>query len=232
MIDPFGPVGVTVERSMPRSLASLRTGGLASTRVRLGSSTGADVAGTAGSGSAASTNGEARPVSKEAWVWMWVASVPDATLRARRVGPRSAFIRPTRLSPSALPEAAGLDRSISMSLASSPAAGAAGAAPPSAASPTAMIGVPTATVVPSSTRIAVTVPAYGDGSSTRDLAVSISTTMSLTAMTSPTLTFQATISASVRPSPTSGSRYSAMSETPQNPSERSTASSSRSRSGR
>src|SRR5687767_13955735 len=36
--------------------------------------------------------------------------------------------------------------------------------------------------------------------------------MSLTAMTSPTLTFQVTISASVRPSPTSGSRYSAISE--------------------
>ena len=51
-------------------------------------------------------------------------------------------------------------------------------------------------------------PAYGDGSSTSDLAVSISTTMSLTLMTSPTLTFQVTISASVRPSPTSGSLYS------------------------
>ena len=54
----------------------------------------------------------------------------------------------------------------------------------------------------------MTVPAYGDGSSTSDLAVSISTTMSLISMTSPTLTFQATISASVRPSPTSGSWYS------------------------
>ena len=45
---------------------------------------------------------------------------------------------------------------------------------------TAMIGVPTATVSPSGTSSADTVPAYGDGSSTSDFAVSISTTMSLT----------------------------------------------------
>ena len=72
-------------------------------------------------------------------------------------------------------------------------------------SPILMIGVPTGTVSPSGTSRSSTVPAYGDGSSTSDLAVSISTTMSLTLMTSPTLTFQVTISASVRPSPTSGS---------------------------
>ena len=77
-----------------------------------------------------------------------------------------------------------------------------------------MIGVPTGMVSPSGARIAETVPAYGDGSSTIDLAVSISQTMSLIAMVSPTLTFQVTISASVRPSPTSGRRYSGMSEAP------------------
>ena len=69
-----------------------------------------------------------------------------------------------------------------------------------------MIGVPTSTVSPSATMIAVTTPAYGEGSSTSDLAVSISTTTSLIWTVSPTLTFQDTISASVRPSPTSGSR--------------------------
>ena len=69
-----------------------------------------------------------------------------------------------------------------------------------------MIGVPTATVSPSATSRAVTVPAYGEGSSTSDLAVSISTTMSLISIVSPSLTRQETISASVRPSPTSGSR--------------------------
>ena len=89
-----------------------------------------------------------------------MAIVPEATLRGRRVGPRSAFIRPTRLSPSPLPDAAGLDRSISIAFSAAPeGASGAGAASASAASPTAMIGVPTATVVPSSTRIAVTVPA-------------------------------------------------------------------------
>ena len=69
-----------------------------------------------------------------------------------------------------------------------------------------MIAVPTGTVSPSGTSSAVTTPAYGEGSSTSDLAVSISTTMSLISTVSPSLTRQATISASVRPSPTSGSR--------------------------
>ncbi len=68
-----------------------------------------------------------------------------------------------------------------------------------------MIGVPTSTVAPSSTRSFETVPANGTGSSTSDLAVSISTTMSLTLTTSPGLTRHVTISASVRPSPGSGS---------------------------
>ena len=66
------------------------------------------------------------------------------------------------------------------------------------------IGVPTATVTPSSTSVSPTVPVNGEGSSTRDLAVSISTSTSLTCTASPGATFQVTISASVRPSPTSG----------------------------
>src|SRR4051795_10766781 len=44
---------------------------------------------------------------------MCAAAAPDATLRARRTGPRSALLRPTSDSPSPPPEAAGLDRSIS-----------------------------------------------------------------------------------------------------------------------
>ena len=94
-----------------------------------------------------------------------------------------------------------------------------------------MIGVPTATVSPSGTSSALTTPAYGDGSSTSDFAVSISTTMSLIAIVSPTFTFQVTISASVRPSPEVGQevlRHVA----PQKSNVRSTASSTRSRSGR
>src|SRR5688500_14999432 len=77
-------------------------------------------------------------------------------------------------------------------------------------SPMAMMGVPTGTVLPSSTISAVTTPANGLGSSTIDFAVSMSTRMSLTWTVSPTATRQVTISASVRPSPTSGSLYSLM----------------------
>jgi len=72
----------------------------------------AAVAGTAGpsaSSSSSSSIGAEAPVgSNAAWVW-----IDAALLRARRVGPRSAFIRPTSDSPSPEPLAAGLDRSIS-----------------------------------------------------------------------------------------------------------------------
>jgi len=68
----------------------------------------------------------------------------------------------------------------------------------------AMIGVPTSTVSPSCTSRSETVPEYGDGSSTRDFAVSISTMTWLTLTASPGPTRHDTISASVRPSPTSG----------------------------
>ena len=54
-------------------------------------------------------------------------------------------------------------------------------------------------------------PANGLGSSTIDLAVSISTRTSLTLTVSPTATRHVMISASVRPSPTSGSLNSLIS---------------------
>src|SRR5690606_28429821 len=73
---------------------------------------------------------------------------------------------------------------------------------------TLMIGVPTATVTPSCTRIASTTPSKGEGSSTSDFAVSISTRVWFTVTVSPGATFHETISASVRPSPASGSRNS------------------------
>ena len=59
-------------------------------------------------------------------------------------------------------------------------------------------------VSPSATSSSETVPAYGEESSTRDFAVSISQMMSLTDTVAPGATFHCTISASVRPSPTSG----------------------------
>ena len=70
---------------------------------------------------------------------------------------------------------------------------------------TAMIGVPTSTVSPSLTSSSETSPSNGQGSSTTLLAVSISQIVWLTETLSPGATFQETISASVRPSPTSGS---------------------------
>jgi hypothetical protein len=69
----------------------------------------------------------------------------------------------------------------------------------------AMIGTPTSMVWPSCASRRATVPSHGDGSSTTALAVSISTMIWLTSTASPGLTCQLTISASVRPSPTSGS---------------------------
>src|SRR6201989_2683299 len=70
---------------------------------------------------------------------------------------------------------------------------------------TAMIGTPTSTVWPSSASSRATVPSHGHGSSTTALAVSISTMIWPSSTVSPGLTCQATMSASVRPSPTSGS---------------------------
>ncbi len=90
------------------------------------------------------------------------------------------------------------------------AAGPAGAlsaagAPSSAATSTAMIGVPTSTVWPSPTSSPATTPSNGQGSSTTALAVSISTMVWLICTWSPGWTRQLTMSASVSPSPTSGS---------------------------
>src|SRR5688572_21098242 len=68
-----------------------------------------------------------------------------------------------------------------------------------------MIGVPTSTMVPASKCSFVTVPAYGEGSSTAALAVSTSHSGWLTVTVSPTATSHWRISPSVRPSPTSGS---------------------------
>src|SRR6478752_3382942 len=81
---------------------------------------------------------------------------------------------------------------------------AAGASSPPRPSSMEMIGVPTSMVWPTSTSRSLTVPAHGMGSSTSDLAVSISSTMSLTLTVSPGETFHSTISASTRPSPGSG----------------------------
>src|SRR5690606_33783082 len=86
----------------------------------------------------------------------------------------------------------------------SPAAASGAGGAEGASETTVMIGVPTFTVTPSWASSSPTVPAKGEGSSTRDLAGSNSTSTSLTATASPGATRQETISASVSPSPTSG----------------------------
>ena len=108
-----------------------------------------------------------------------------------------------------------------------------------------MMGVPTSTVWPSGTSSAATTPAYGLGSSTTALAVSMSTMIWFTVTVSPGFTRQLTMSASVSPSPTSGRRNSrrrrgrgpvvtdsVITSPSQTVKVRSTASSTRSRSGR
>ena len=96
------------------------------------------------------------------------------------------------------------------------------------------MGVPTSTVAPSSTSSPVTTPSYGDGSSTTAFAVSISTITWFSTTRSPGETCQATMSASVSPSPTSGSLNCFTSDivASQYANVRLTASSTRSRSGR
>ena len=70
---------------------------------------------------------------------------------------------------------------------------------------TVMIGEPTSTVSPSDASSSATTPSNGQGSSTTDLAVSISTMVCPSCTVSPTATCHLTMSASVSPSPTSGS---------------------------
>ena len=177
-MDPDGPEPVSVDRSTPRSLASLRTGGFARARTSLGSAcaeagtsasagaaAGARRWSTAGTGdsSAGSTSWDwAPPGAKAPCNCIWVCA-PASVLgeaeprRARRIGPRSALMRPTRDAPSIEPEAAGLERSMSAGSTWAGSVGAAGAGTADG-SPTEMIGVPTSTVSPSDTSSARTVP--------------------------------------------------------------------------
>ena len=153
VIEPEGPEPVRVVRSTPRSLASLRTGGFASARTSAGSAcadagTSASAGAAAGAGrwstagtgasSAGSTSCDWAPPGEKApctciWVWAPASVLGEAEpRRARRMGPRSALIRPTRDAPSIEPDAAGLDRSMADRSAASAWAGAADPPQPSA----------------------------------------------------------------------------------------------------
>ena len=133
-------------------------------------------------------------------------AVLPAAVRVRREGTWPLMPYPTSTAAPAPEPVSPAADSVEILLAVSvpPAEASVGGSAVAAPDDTVMIGVPTSTVSPSLTRMAVTVPAKGDGSSTSDFAVSISTSTWLTVITSPGLTFQATISASVSPSPTSG----------------------------
>src|SRR5450830_545017 len=181
VISPASPVGLTSPRSTPRSFASLRMGGLAT------------IADAEDAGTDDGRGGDC-------------AGGPVTAPRVRRDDTWPLMPYPTSTAP--WPSSEEMLLAVSETVPRNSASawlGATGAG--SAGAPledTEMIGVPTSTVWPSSTRIAATTPANGDGSSTSDFAVSISTSTWLTTTGSPTLTFQVTISASVSPSPTSG----------------------------
>src|SRR5262245_58844320 len=252
---PFGPVGATVRRSTPRSLASLRTGGLASTlTVAIGSAeaaawagaagadapAGADAAGVAAGVGAAASAGAGVAVSAGAGVAPAFRGLRLASTE-RGPYPTSTEVRPPGAGPPMSPgsiasSSAGTGMVGSMSsrglVGSAPVttatgsvpasaaaadaavgADAAGAVPPDESVSIVMIGCPTSTVVPSLNRSSLTTPANGLGSSTAAFAVSISTMIWLTLTWSPGCTYHLRISASVRPSPTSGSLNCLMSAT-------------------
>ena len=204
---PRDPVGVTDARSMPRSFASLRTGGLASglpaEAVSADAAAPSDAAGPASGCAGAGAAGAEDCAVPEVSAALDCDGATDPPLRGRRFDEAALAPYPTRVAP----PSSSLVTAPSESGAVASACGAlivSAPAPAPSAPPKRMIGVPTSTVCPSSTRRAPTVPACGLGSSTRDFAVSISTRIWLTVTSSPGATFQDTMSASVRPSPTSG----------------------------
>ena len=157
VIDPSGPVPASLARLMPRSLASLRTGGLARARMAGVAAAGVPAAGISAAG----------------------AAMTGTVLRARRLVDASLTPYPTRTAWRwGLSGAGATVRSAGLVLSWTEAV-TAGASPEPATS-TAMMGTPTSTVCPSSASSRDTVPSHGDGSSTTAFAVSISTMIWLT----------------------------------------------------
>ena len=142
-------------------------------------------------------------VSISTTIWLTATGSPGATFQEMI----SASVRPSPGSGSAKvstePPAAGASAATGAEAAGPAPTGSLSGSAPSTC--TVMMGVPTSTVCPSGTSSSPTVPSHGIGNSTSDFAVSISTTIWLTATGSPGATFQEMISASVRPSPGSGS---------------------------
>ena len=231
VIVPSGPVPARPARSTPRSLASFRTGGLAAGRVparpfppgaavSAPPGTGADGGAAVPAGpetgadeGAAVPAGEGRPGFRcRRFVVPSFTPYPTSTACRSIFGAGLPSIPGSKACCSGDSAPAGRGAAgVRVGVAAAGALTAGRPAPATGVSlvppetSTAMIGVPTLTVAPSSTSSPATTPSYGDGSSTTALAVSISTMTWLTLTGSPGLTCQATMSASVSPSPTSGS---------------------------
>src|SRR5690625_1905882 len=219
---PPGPVPHTALKSIPRSRANLRTGGLARTRALWDGVTSAGATGAGGGGTSRTAGSTASEAAGSAAFAAAAAPPADAvTRRRRRLLPPAFGPYPTSMSePSSASGGSPAPVSSSTELASwesaavaapSAAASAPGEEAPSLitselAGPIVMMGTPTSTVSPSAKSSSTTTPSYGEGSSTSDFAVSISTIAWLTCTSSPGWTSHWTISASVRPSPTSGRR--------------------------
>src|SRR3954453_12283518 len=199
---PPGPLPVTPVRSTPRSRASLRTGGFASTWIS--STAGRDratvVAAAAGAAAVATSDLRGRRVSLPLFGPLPTRTSIFSSVLAFGAGEPT---RPGSCGTCGTMSAEAATR-VCGAAATPPAAGASAGAPDGSTSKV-MIGDPTSTVSPSPWCTAETTPAYGDGISPAAFAVSTSTMGWLSFTSSPGWTNHLRISPSVRPSPRSGS---------------------------
>src|SRR4051794_34421830 len=206
VIVPFGPLPLSARRSTPRSRASFRTGGLASTCTCAAPATSAACAPTpaadtrAGGGVAGAVVFRGRRVSFPLFGPLPTRTSIFSSLPAFGAGEPT---RPGSCGTCGTMSAEAATR-VCGAAATPPAAGASAGAPDGSTSKV-MIGDPTSTVSPSPWCTADTTPAYGDGISTAAFAVSTSTMGWLSFTSSPGWTNHLRISPSVRPSPRSGS---------------------------
>src|SRR4051812_28883650 len=202
---PLGPLPSTACRSTPRSRASLRTGGLASTCTCAAPATSAACAPTpaadtrAGGGSSAAVPFRGRRVS--------LPLLGPLPTRTSIFSSLSAFGAGEPMSPGSCGTCGTMSAAAATFVCGAPAApdGGVPAGAPDGSTSKVMSGEPTSTVSPSPWCSAETTPAYGEGISTAALAVSTSTIGWLSFTSSPGWTNHLRISPSVRPSPRSGS---------------------------
>ena len=203
VIRPPGPLPAIVAGSRPCSFTSRRTTGDSSTPAAF--PVGYGLGGRSGrSGRRRCRLGSRRPPRPRA-ARPAAAPVPASLQALAPPRPERAPARvPARLGAGAAASAAGL---LGGAASSAGAGAAAGAAPES---PTTAMTVPTSTVSPSGTRISVSTPATGDGTSVSTLSVDTSNNGSSAATVSPTDLNHCVMVPSVTVSPSWGSVTSAM----------------------